>query len=510
MPEYARALIVIMLLAGATLLALAPAAISTGIDAKDFSRRSALWFALTLLVFLAHSFWVYALVAAILTSFAVRGARNALALFLFIFFTAPPLEQEIPGVGAIRQLFHLSTFRLLEITVLAPAALECWRTRSGVQWSRWPDRFVAAFVLLNVFLQLEVDTFTNTMRFLLYSMLGLVLPYYVASRGVRNLPMIRDAVTSYVVAIAVLSVIAIVEFGRGWLLYSSLNDVLNIPHELGNYLTRGGSVRAESSTGHPIVLGYLFIIAIGFTLYLRRIGPARVTWSLVLLSLIGGLVATISRGPWIGGAVVFLAFLVTGKRPIASLSLTAVLSAAVFGILLLSPYGSTVWDHLPFVGTIDQENILYRERLVELSLLVLSYHPFFGSYDFLLYLQSLRQGQGIVDIVNSYVGIALANGLTGLFLFVGLFALALYGVVKTMQKFERDREEYLLGRVLIATIAGVLVTIYTTSSISFIPVMYWMLAGLCMSYSRLSPEPSVVRHTLEPRKLGVSLIRRTA
>lgn len=58
MPEHFRALIVILFLASVVfLLARRPA--TDLIPLSDFKRRRNLWFLLTLLAFVSHSFWLY-------------------------------------------------------------------------------------------------------------------------------------------------------------------------------------------------------------------------------------------------------------------------------------------------------------------------------------------------------------------------------------------------------------------------------------------------------------------
>ena len=143
---------------------------------------------------------------------------------------------------------------------------------------------------------------------------------------------------------------------------------------------------------------------------------------------------------------------------------------------------------LPFIGKTEQGNVDYREKLITNSMIVIQRNPWFGSTDFLdtPEMESMRQGQGIIDIVNHYIGITLQTGFVGLGLFVGFFALTLIGIFRAMRKIpDKDSEEYLLGRVLLATILAILVIIFTVSSISFIPIVYWSVAGMGVAYSQM-------------------------
>jgi hypothetical protein len=76
--------------------------------------------------------------------------------------------------------------------------------------------------------------------------------------------------------------------------------------------------------------------------------------------------------------------------------------------------------------------------------------------------------------------------LTGLALFVGFFLSIAVGLFRTMRTLEdRASERYLLGQVLFSVLLGVLVIIFTVSSISFVPLVYWAFAGFSVAYIRL-------------------------
>jgi O-antigen ligase len=256
-----------------------------------------------------------------------------------------------------------------------------------------------------------------------------------------------------------------------------------------NYLERGdGLLRAQASTGQPIILGYVLALALCLALYLRRSMPPT-RWrdgGLVLLA--AGLVAAMSRGPWTGALVMLLAFVATGPRALARLAKLGVAGLCALPVLMVSSAGRALVDYLPFVGTVEAQNVAYRERLIEISLDVVLDHPFFGAWDFLQLpvMQQLKQGQGIIDIVNTYLGVALASGLVGLALFCGFFLVVLVELFAAMRRAgNRDGEPYALGQVLFCALLGILVMIFTTSSIGLIALIYWAIAGLAQAYARV-------------------------
>ncbi len=86
---------------------------------------------------------------------------------------------------------------------------------------------------------------------------------------------------------------------------------------------------------------------------------------------------------------------------------------------------------------------------------------------------------GIVDLVNSYLGLALSGGLVSLGLFVGVFVWIAWGVYFAMRSIaDHTDSQKIIGRSIFSVLLGILVIIYTVSSITFVPIVYWSVAGL--------------------------------
>ena len=496
MPEHIRALIVILFLA-AVVFILARRAATDLIPDSDFKRRRNLWFGLTLLAFLSHSFWVYAGVTAALLLVIGRHERNPLALFFMLLFLIPPAQAQVPGFGLINYLLDLDHVRLLELCVLLPAYLTLSRQAATTSFGRlWPDRFLAASLVLISLLSLRATTLTDTLRQSLYLFTDVFLPYYVASRALRTVQDFKDALLGFVLAGMLLSIVAIFEFAWHWLLYSAVVGAMGLEWSMSNYLGRGGLLRASATTGQAIVLGYVICVAIGFYLFLQADVRSRLRRRLGALLLAGGLFAPLSRGPWIGAVVIIGAFIATGRGAIRRLVPLALAGVLAIPALALVPGGEKLLDLLPFIGSVDNENITYRERLLDNSLITIQRNPLLGSFDFrnTPEMQSMIQGEGIIDIVNTYLGLALNIGLIGLGLFLAFFACILFGIFRAVRSFaDRDDEACRLGRALLATLLGILVIIFTVSSITVIPVVYWSVAGVGVAYARMVAQRAPAR-----------------
>jgi O-antigen ligase len=236
-------------------------------------------------------------------------------------------------------------------------------------------------------------------------------------------------------------------------------------------------------------MGYTMVVAAALFLYFRKSVPNRGIWSLGLALLLVGMIAPMSRGPWVGAVAMFAVFIATGPSPGKKLVSIGVLGLVTGAILLATPAGDAIIARLPFIGSVDDYNVTYRQRLLEISIQVILQNPFFGAPDFFYSpaMQELRQGSaGFIDLVNTYMGIGLTNGLIGLSLFAGYFIAIGAGILKGMRSLaDRDDEAYLLGRVLFSTLVGIMVIIFTVSSITIIPVIYWSIAGLGVAYARM-------------------------
>jgi O-antigen ligase len=498
MPEHLRALIVIFGLA-CIVFAFARRPAADLILTSDFTRRRNLWLALTVLAFISHSFWLYAALTTIVLTVAHRREQNPLALFFILLFLIPPASAEISGLGLINYLFALDHVRLLAFLVLLPAFFMLRKQADTLPFGRaWPDKLLALHLVLSALLYLRETTLTDTLRQMFYLFTDVFLPYYVASRALKQLAEFKDALLAFALAAMVLALIGVFEYSRHWLLYSSLVDAMGLNWGMSNYLGRGGSLRASASTGHAIALGYSISVAIGFYLFLHAGVRSRLQQRLGALLLGAGLFAALSRGPWVGTAAMIAVFIATGRQAAKRLILLGLASVLALGLLSIIPGGNKLIDLLPYIGTTEKENITYRERLLENALIVIQRNPVLGSVDFMETpeMKSMIQGQGIIDLVNTYLIVALNSGLIGLAIFVGFFMSIALGIYRSLRTFpDKDDESLRLGRALLATLAGVLITITTLSNILAIPVIYWSLAGVGVAYIQMVRR---LKHTEQP------------
>jgi hypothetical protein len=315
----------------------------------------------------------------------------------------------------------------------------------------------------------------------------------VASRSLRSLNGFKYALAGFVMSAIVLSAMAVIEVVLSWQLYFSVLNALGLnAMEFGGYLYRGALLRPNATVGNSIVFGYVVMVALGYFFFLKEyVEPAKLKWLGAGLLLMG-VASSLSRGPWVGACFLLVVYLIQGPNALKKLTTAVLVAVAGWVMLNVLPMGKVVLDMLPFVGTVDEFNVEYRANLLTSAMPVIERNLWLGSVDYLRApeLQVMVQGDGIIDIVNTYVGVMLNAGLIGLGLFVGAFVLAFKHVrAATRRAVAHGAEAVVLGRALSATLAAVMLVIYTVSSILAVSVIYWTALGVCVAYASLMKQP---------------------
>lgn len=478
----AKALIVILGLALVTFHLCRPLCLRfMSVDA--FVRRRNVWLALSIVAFLSPNFWIYAIFALCLLGWASARDENPLALYVFVTFTVPNVHFYIPVPG-INQLFELTQYRILSLAVLIPAIMRAKPSSPANADARLGLAYVllAAFLLLQVVLLFPLESITNTMRRTFLFALDTFLVFYAFSR-LTSPERIAEVMASLWIGCAIMAPIAIFETVKGWLLYTGLAAEWGDPNIFA-WLFRGDSLRAQAASGHSLNLGYHLAMALGIYLYIRRRGVRLVVDALIICGISLGIIVSYSRGAWVAAAlvtVVFMALRPDGTRKFAS---TLLICAGVLALMFVTPLKEAVLDRLPFIGVTEQDSIEYRQRLAETSWLLIQQNPFFGDPFVYLRMETLRQGQGIIDIVNGYLFTALFTGLVGLSLQIGVFALSLTrSFLACMRLRQSGGDASFMGVSLVACFVG---TLFYIAAAGYEPTTY-ILSALLLSYAAAMP-----------------------
>ena len=232
MPENILALIYILALSIPILIIGRRPTTVLGMEHAAFNRRRNLWIAITILAFLSYNFWVFIIFSMIIILFHGRHEDNKMAMFLFILFAVPMLEERIPSPAIIDYFFDIHYGRLLCMAILFPVWIHAKKDLTdSIKFGKLiPDKILIAYLVLKLILSLRSDTYTAThllREHVFYAFTDIFLPYYVASRTLTSRNRLQDALLSYIVAMVIMGSICFFEFVRHYLLYSSLNSVWN-------------------------------------------------------------------------------------------------------------------------------------------------------------------------------------------------------------------------------------------------------------------------------------------
>ena len=509
MKEHLSALVYILVITGACFLVMAKPLTARVMAPADFARRRNLWIAVTVVTFLAHNYWLAMLAAALIVGLGSRREQNPAALYCALLFAVPQFDMQISGFGVINQLFEINHPRMLALVLLLPAAWQlAGRQKAPNPRLFVPDLLMAAYFGYVFVVNATADSITGLMRYVVYILLDHLLLYYVITRSILDRRRLQDVLASFVMGVAAVGAVAAFETLRSWLLYESLRTPLGVPPQsIGTYLLRetedGGYLRAYVSMGHAIALGFSSMIAIIWQLALARSYRPKVLGVALMLLPVAGLLASVSRGPWLGCAIALVLGLAVGPGAKRRLLWMAALLFVGIAALLILPQGQKFIDLLPFVGSVEPGSVTYRTQLIDRAMIVFWQNPVFGSLQYIYnpVLEEMRQGQGIIDIVNSYIGVALPYGAIGLLLFVAPSAYALLMSAITSRRMATlDADAEATGRALSVTMLGILLVIGAVSHYFHIPIVHWLVVSLSVAYIAGAPAwrtapPGVVRPT---------------
>lgn len=485
MIEALKALIVVGVLSVAAFV-YSRMAFGTAVPPAAINRWRNVFLAVTAVAFLVPNYWL--MLAAMSVTVIVFGAAEKFrpALYLLLLFAVPAASKIVPGFGGINNFLELYPFNLLAIIILFPLLLHPNETR-GAGTGRLADACFIAYALVVFALAFRDTTFTDGIRRASAFLLTAIPQYFVFSRIRWTIEKARLATAALVIPLIALSAVAAAEAVLGWHLYANAVQTWDVSATL-RYVERSGFLRAYGSIFGPIAFGLFLVVGLALAPALLASSTKKRLAALAIPSIGVGLLATFSRGPWVGGALALAAYVATTRRSMTNLARLSVAGVAAIAVLAVTPFGDTLIGLLPFIGNVEENTIDYRQRLLEVGWSVVQQNPFFGSEGYMQTpaMQSLVQGQGIIDIVNSYLRIALDSGLVGLSLYlgaVGFSGLAALRSIRPARRFNDELSSYC--QAYFAALLGLSVVLATTANtIAQVQEVTWVLCGMCVGLAR--------------------------
>jgi hypothetical protein len=204
--------------------------------------------------------------------------------------------------------------------------------------------------------------------------------------------------------------------------------------------------------------------------------------------LVSGLLVTYSRGPWLGAVVIYFLFIALRPRAVTKAFQATMGALLVAWGVSFTTFGERILNSLPFIGAAaESDSAVYRQRLAVRAWQLFQEHPFFGDQLALQKMEDLRQGEGIIDLVNTYAEVALFYGIVGLALFITPPLLGFFGAARQGKRLQGPNPDFAsLGNTLAACVFGTLVFIGTCSFGPSIEQVFYMLLGLTVAFIRIA------------------------
>ncbi len=437
-----------------------------------------------------------AVVGMLATSMFGSDAKGRLATFWLLLLVFPSVTLSTEGVGGINRLIELNHTRVISLIVLLPAALSLMGDRKLKIRSemRWMDLFVMAYPIMKMVGSFQSSSVSNLLRTAVELLLDVLLPYYVTTRGLRTAADLKFVSVRAALGFVFLAIVGLLESVLRKNVYSELQFIYGVQWQLTHVLMRGSFIRVQSTFPVPIVMAFAMTFGLAFWTWLcpaARVG-SRAKFA-VFATIFLALLATWSRGPLLGALVMLLCL--GGLRWVAPYKFMALLLACVAGGIALKVAGADqyVYSALQVVfgsSEADTSSIDYRKRLLDTAIALIQQSPFWGVPNYAAYMQDMKQGEGIIDLVNTYVAITLDNGLVGLFLFLLPHFVIIFSLFRRLRATAATHRRAIgsFPIVMIATTVSALVTIFTTSTFSVMSDLLLFIVAAPCAWLAMDPQ----------------------
>jgi O-antigen ligase len=469
----------------------------------QFNRASLLLAVSVLISFLSLKPIIFITLVALLLFFVALSEResvsNKIAAFALFAIVFPPISYTLGNLGDLNQLTELRVARLGAMILLVPAALQLFArpTSSRPAWLIWTDSLFFAYYALRIILNIPHSPATLILRTTVESTIDTLIPYYVFSRGLHTQEEIKKVLAWMGLGFIFAASVALIEFAGQRNLYAELQGIYGVTWQLTLRLTRGAYLRTQAMTPQPLVLGFLLVYGATCTAIFFRAGQRKFSSLLTLGAFTAAILTTFSRGPIVGAfvAIAVLLALRTGKAMRFKFGVLGVVAAAVvLRILGLDNAAVMTIGGMLGGGAAGLQTIDYRQELLDTSLALIKQSPWFGVPNYAYYMQGLRQGEGIIDLVNSFLAIALDAGLVGLAMYILPFVIIANQLLNKLTHAENAPEAQ-LGRFannFVALICASLVMIFTTSTFAVMPFLLLVLIAVPIAWLRqFEPKPDL-------------------
>ena len=367
---------------------------------------------------------------AILLSIPVVGlfGQDKLIFYFFLFFipflsigdAAAMVRRYLLTLLMIPELSELHVFgqfyvgALSTIVFLNAGLLAAYLLTSGRARRQIPSIDLAAWTVfvIAIFFVARGETIGSISRFATITFFIVMPPYLVISRALRSSEAVGGTVLFFIFGGFLNAAIAIFEGLRRWPLYETMHQMLYVERVglSASLSLRAGFLRASGAVFNYETLGLVTGLASIAAVALRhRCTP---TGRVVLPMVLGlGCLASQARSAWIATLIGFAVYGIYKGRGLKVLGAGAALAIPILLAITASPSTSRLGQMLGKSGH-GQESAEYRSRLFDRGIEETLTHPVFGQTlkQLQVSMNDLRQGEQIIDYVNTHLLVALVGG----------------------------------------------------------------------------------------------------
>jgi len=434
-------------------------------------------FAVALII--GNQYLMFVMYAAISLYLAKKEPDNIIYYYLVMLSAFPISIVWVIGVPGIDTLIVLNHSRVLILCLFLPVFFR--DISSGKSFfdnvgstTGLIDRLIFMFIILKIILYFRDFNFSSSIRSTIHILIDVWIPYYVISRHLKNINIVLVVLLYSSVVISVLAIIESVLYLR---VYDYITSVMGGGY--GFRYFRGGALRVYASMGSPLTLGFFLAVNLLIALRVRALikCPAYVPWVLAFVILLG-IEASGSRSPLATSMVgILILFWWSFGRIFVKNTSIVVLAVFIIFSYWLFQYG------VEWLVSFDSEgkdgNFYYRYELLLNSEDAIKNNFWFGSSDFWsnpMLLNSM-QGEGIIDITNTFLAEILASGFVALFLYLAIWIQCLRGLYNVNGS--KD-----IAALLMAMCITTMLMLFISSPILTIPNYYWLLIALVSGFIR--------------------------
>jgi hypothetical protein len=340
-----------------------------------------------------------------------EDASVKIAYFFGIAFTLSYFDGIALSLGVY--LGGISFPRVLVLALFVPIVLNEKPNKEIFRYHA-VDRAVLFFFMWLAMLSFRAPTFTGMVRANFWLVIDYVILYIAIRRYLTNYSLVFAALGFSLFSQCTLGFL---EALMKWHIHSDVEMLGNFAEQVNaQYKFRGAFLRVQASFLNPLIFALFanmaFLVSV---IYWAKIGILNTEHYSKLAArgaVVIAVLGTLSSGSRAGIAGSVLIILVSMGL------MWAVRRKKDPKTLLVSTFVTAVTLFWIFGQDFMQKHFWYRKRLLELGSEVIMSKPFFGSKVMDQRMEELRQGEGIIDLVNTYIQIGLENGLIALMVFM--------------------------------------------------------------------------------------------